>query len=243
MKMIGPEIVHGADPATAKFVLEFEKNARRFKDREAYGLQSLKPRERFLSLISKSFEKPKRYGIDNSHDFWRLGDSVCVELNRGINLSDVAECSDFVVHLQRLYVVDSEQGNGLGRWAVGQIKRIADESGCCVTLFAKPFAFSKDGVRENLFTSFADLWCAIAEESWDVVYKPSGFAECVKFFYSDCGFKNICLYDSWVYSRPKEDDLPFESQFIYLPKTLEGRYLDRLRRRMIPGLCGFCNRT
>ena len=144
-----------------------------------------------------------------------------------------------MIFLQSLYVVDAARGNGEGKRAIEQIKQISEESGCCVALFARSFALSKEGYLPNAFLTFDELKKASLEEKWPVIYLHE--LDC-RFFYEGCGFQNICLYESWVYKRPKEQDLPFDSQFVYLPSTMDRECRGQLDNRLNRNMCEFCNR-
>lgn len=146
------------------------------------------------------------------------------------------------MHLQSLYVVDAARGKGEGRRSIEQIKKVADECGCGVTLFARSFAFSRGGNLPNALQTFEELRTASLEEQWPIVYLPEWDSECLRFFYEGCGFRNMCLYDSWIYNRPKEEDLPFDSQFAYLPASMDDRWRSQIEQRLNRNLCEFCNR-
>ena len=172
---------------------------------------------------------------------WRIGDYTLVEFSELV-LSDATDSESFLVHLQSLYVVDTERGRGEGRRAIEMIKGIADAAGCGVTLFARAFGFSKDSVRPHALISYDDLWEAAVVQQCPVIYLPKWDAECLRFFYECCGFTNMCLYDKAVFGRPKDQDQPFESQFAYLPSSLEPRWLNQISHRLNRDLCEFCNR-
>ena len=146
------------------------------------------------------------------------------------------------MHLQSIYVVDTARGRGEGRRSIEQIKQLADECGCGVSLFAKSFAFSRDGHLPFALQTFEELRKASLEEEWPIVYLPEWDIDCLRFFYEGCGFQNMCLYDSWVYNRPKEEDLPFDRHFAYLPKSMDPRWRSQIENRLNPELCRFCNR-
>jgi len=80
------------------------------------------------------------------------------------------------------------------------------------------------------------------EEEWPVIYLPEWDIDCLRFFYGTCGFQNMCLYDSWVFSRPREEDLPFDRQFAYLPQSIARPFRHQIESRLNPHLCKFCNR-
>jgi hypothetical protein len=52
----------------------------------------------------------------------------------------------------------------------------------------------------------------------------------------------MCIYDSQVYKRPKEDDLPFDSQFVYLPSSMDAEWRSQIEHRLNRDLCEFCSR-
>jgi hypothetical protein len=52
----------------------------------------------------------------------------------------------------------------------------------------------------------------------------------------------MCLYDESVYGRPKDEDLSFESQFVYLPDSMDAAWRRQIEYRLNRDLCEFCNR-
>jgi len=199
------------------------------------------PRQRFNELAKQRFTQPKLFGLLSPDGLWRIGDHTIAEFSE-LALSDVKDSSKFLMHLQSLYVVDTQRGRGEGIRAIEMIKEIADEAGCGVTLFARAFGFSKDGLLPHALTSYQDLWEASVIQRWPVVYLPKWDAACLRFFYESRGFRNMCLYDEAVYGRRKDEDQPIESQFAYLPGSLEEKWLKQIGYRLNRDLCEFCNR-
>ncbi len=156
-----------------------------------------------------------------------------------MDLDDVKDAGRFMIFLQSLYVVDAARGNGEGKRAIEQIKQISEESKCCVALFARSFALSKEGYLPNAFQTLDELRKAALEERWPVIYLHE--LDC-RFFYEQCGFQNFCLYESWVYKRPKEQDLPFDSQFVYVPSSMNPAWRKQIEHRLNRDQCEFCNR-
>lgn len=241
MKCIGVNQWAGVDPVMAETLSEFGQWAESARRAEKNRLSRLTPSEKFLQLAHDHFKKPKLFDIAPAMDFWQIGHWTLAEMRRVV-LNDVKDAADFLIQLQSFYVVDIQRGRGEGKQAIEAIKQIADEAGCGVTLFAKSFAFSKDGHLPNAFRTFEELRQASLEESWPVVYLPEWDIDCLRFFYEGCGFRNMCLYDSWVYKRPKEEDLPFESQFVYLPSSMDSAWRRQIEHRLNRNLCEFCNR-
>ena len=241
MKCIGVNQWAGVDPATAEMMAELEQWAKQSQKAEQERLSRMPPSERFLGLANERFRRPKFFGIAPVEGYWQIGDWTLAEIRR-IVLDDAKDAGKFLIHLQSLYVVDSARGKGEGKRSIEQIKQIADECGCGVTLFAKSFAFSKEGHLPNALQTFEELRQASLEEEWPVIYLPEWDIDCLRFFYEGCGFRNMCLYDSWVYKRPKEEDLPFKSQFVYLPASMDPVCRRQIEHRLNPNLCKFCNR-
>jgi GNAT superfamily N-acetyltransferase len=241
MKCIGVNQWTGVDPATAEMIAELGQWAKHSQKAEQERLSRMPPSERFLRLASERFQRPKIFGIAPIEGYWRIGDWALAEI-RKISLDDAKDSGRFLIHLQSLYVVDAARGSGEGKRAIEQIKEIADECGCGVTLFAKSFAFSREGHIPNALQTFEELRQAALEEKWPVLYLPEWDIECLRFFYEGCGFQNMCLYDSWVYQRPKEEDLPFDSQFVYLPNSLNPAWRSQIEHRLNRDICKFCNR-
>ena len=241
MKCIGVNQWAGVDPATAEMIAELGNWAKQSQKAKQERLSRMPPSERFLGLANERFHRPKIFGIAPVEGYWRIGQWTLAEIRR-IVLDDAKDAGKFLIHLQSLYVVDSARGRGEGKRAIEQIKQIADECGCGVTLFAKSFAFSKEGHLPNALQTFEELRQASLEEEWPVIYLPEWDIDCLRFFYEGCGFRNMCLYDSRVYTRSKEEDLPFESQFVYLPSSVDPVWRSQIEYRLNPELCRFCNR-
>jgi GNAT superfamily N-acetyltransferase len=241
MKCIGVDQWTGVDPATAEMIAELGQWAKQSQKAEQERLSQMPPSERFLRLANERFQRPKIFGIAPVEGYWQIGDWTLAEF-RKMSLDDAKESERFLIHLQSLYVVDSARGKGEGKRSIEQIRQIADECGCGVTLFAKSFAFSRDGHLPNALQTFEELRQASLEEEWPVTYLPEWDIDCLRFFYEGCGFRNMCLYDSWVYKRPKEEDLPFDRQFAYLPKSMDPALQRQIEKRLNRSLCEFCNR-
>lgn len=241
MRCIGINQWAGVEPWLADEITVFEERAAERIRAENERWASMMPRAKFMELAKQRFTKPKLFGVLPTDGLWRIGDYTLVEFSELV-LSDATDSESFLVHLQSLYVVDTERGRGEGRRAIEMIKGIADAAGCGVTLFARAFGFSKDSVRPHALISYDDLWEAAVVQQWPVIYLPKWDAECLRFFYECCGFTNMCLYDNAVFGRPKDRDQPFESQFAYLPSSLEPRWLNQIGHRLNRDLCEFCNR-
>ena len=238
MKRIGTYQWCGIDDFLADELNDLDRKITQSKKAEQERISRMAPSERFLMLAKQRFQKPKLYGIIPADDFFQIGDFTMIEIVK-MDLDDVKDAGQFMIFLQSLYVVDAARGNGEGKRAIEQIKQISEESGCCVALFAKSFALSKEGYLPNAFQTFEELKKASLEEKWPVIYLHE--LDC-RFFYEGCGFQNICLYESWVYKRPKEQDLPFDSQFVYLPSSLDKDCRRQLENRLNRTLSDFCNR-
>lgn len=241
MKCIGVNQWTGVDPFTAEVISDLEQWVTHSARRQQERLARMTPRERFLRLVNERFQKPRIFGVAPVDGYWRIGDWGLVEIRR-ISLEDARDSERYLIHLQSLYVVDMARGSGEGTRVIEQIKQIADECGCGVTLFAKPFALSRDGRVPNAFQTFEELRQASLEEEWPVIYLPEWQGDCLRFFYERCGFRNMCLYDSWVYERPKEADLPFDNQFAYLPNSMDAAWRRQIEHRLNRDLCEFCRR-
>ena len=241
MKCIGVDQWTGVDPATAEMIAELNQWTKHSQKAEKERFERMPPSEKFLRLANERLQKPKLFGIAPADGYWRIGDWTLAEFRKMV-LDDAEDSEKFLIHLQSLYVVDSARGKGEGKRSIEQIKQIADECGCGVTLFAKSFAFSKEGHLPNALQTLEELRQASLEEEWPVIYLPEWDIECLRFFYEGCGFQNMCLYDSRVYQRPKEEDLPFKNQFVYLPINMDLVWRHQIEHRLNGDLCEFCNR-
>jgi len=231
----------GADPWMGEIVHDLEQQAARARKAKQDRWKLMAPSAKFFQLANERFTAPKLYGIAPVQNYWQIGESTLAEINPA-SLHGAADSRKFLVHLQSLYVVDAHRGQGEGKRALEQIKQLAEECGCGVTLFAKSFAVSRDGERPNAVQTMQELVQAVLEEVWPIVYQPNWDIECLRFFYQSSGLQNLCLYGPWVYGRPKEDDLPFDRQFAYLPRSMDPQWLSQIENRLNPDLCPFCKR-
>ncbi len=238
MKRIGTYQWCGIDDFLADELNDLDRKITQSKKAEQERVSQMPPSERFLMLAKQRFIKPKLYEIIPADDFFQIGNWTLVEIVK-MNLDDVKDAGQFMIFLQSLYVVDAARGNGEGKRAIEQIKQISEDTGCAVALFAKSFGFSRDGYLLNAFQTFEELKKYSLEEKWPVLYLHE--LDC-RFFYEQCGFHNLCLYESWVYKRPKEQDLPFDNQFVYLPSTMDRECRGQLDNRLNRNMCEFCNR-
>lgn len=241
MKSIGVNQWVGVDPWLADIVSDLQQQASRTRQAEIDRWKRMSPSDKFFHLANDRFQNPRLFGIATVKGNWRIGQWTLATINP-TSLEDARDSRQFLVHLQSLYVVDTARGRGEGKRSIEQIKKIADECGCGVTLFAKSFAFSRDGHLPFALQTFEELRKAAMEEEWPVIYLPEWDIDCLRFFYEGCGFQQMCLYDSWVDTRPKEEDLPFKSQFVYLPKSMDPCWRIQIEHRLNGGLCEFCNR-
>lgn len=241
MRCIGVNQWVGVDPCDVPFVVELDALAAKAERVEDGSRSRHSPSERFLASVGERFQKPRILGVVPVKGYWKIGESTLVKFAE-ISLSDVRNARSFLVQLQSFYVVDTARGRGEGTQAIEQIKAIADKTGCGVTLFASAFAFSRDGVLPNAMQSFEELWKAAMEEKWPIIDLPEWKGGDPGFFYERCGFQNMCLYDSWVYETSKEEDLPFERQFVYVPPTMNPTWRGQIKHRLNRDLCAFCNR-
>ena len=238
MKRIGINHWTGVDDFLTDELNDLDRKITQSRKAEQERISRMAPSERFLMLTKQRFQKPKLYGVVPADDFFQIGDMTMVEIVK-MNLDDVKDAGQFMIFLQSLYVVDAARGNGEGKRAIEQIKQISEETGCVIALFAKSFGFSRDGYLPNAFQTFEELKKYSLEEKWPVIYLPE--LDC-RFFYEGCGFQNMCLYDAWIYKRSKEQDLPFDSQFAYVPSTLNKECRGQLENRLNRTLSDFCNR-
>ena len=241
MKSIGVNQWTGVDPIIAETLSGLEKWFTQSKKAEQEKLNRMSPAEKFLRFANERFQQAKLFGIAPVQGYWQIGRWTLAEIRR-ISLNDAGESGNFLIHLQSLYVVDASRGRGEGKRSIEAIKKLADECGCGVTLFAQSFAFSRDGHLPYAMQTFEELRQAALEEEWPVISLPEWDIDCLRFFYEGCGFRNMCLYDSWVYNRSKEEDLPFDRQFVYLPSSMNPAWRRQIEHRLNSALCEFCNR-
>jgi hypothetical protein len=169
MKSIGVNQWAGADPWCADMVRDLEQLAARARQAERNRWKLLSPSDKFFRLANDRFRVPKLFGVAPVQGYWQIGDWTLAEINP-MSLEDARDSRSFLVHLQSIYVVDAARGREEGRRSIEQIKQLAEECGCGVTLFAKSFAFSRDGQLPNAVQTFDELLHSSLEKVWPVIY-------------------------------------------------------------------------
>ena len=156
MRCIGVNQWAGGEAWLAEAAHDLEQQASRARKAEQDRWQRRAPSDKFFQLAQERFKAAKLYGIAPVQNYWQIGDWTLAEINP-MTLHGAADSSKFLVHLQSLYVVDAARGQGEGKRALEQIKQLAEECGCGVTLFAKSFAFGMDGERPNAVQTMQEL--------------------------------------------------------------------------------------
>jgi len=239
MKCIGIEQWAGLEPNWVSELVRLEHLTTNHGLTGSTPKKTTDPSERFYRLANERFQRPLRFGIGPMKGHWKIGDWTLAEF-QPVHFSDVASATEFLVQLRTLYVVDTARGLGEGTAALSRITELAEETGCGVTLFASAFGLSRDGVLPYAVETFEELWRASVEQCWPIVYLPKWDIDSLRHFYTARGFRNMCLYDKRVFERPEELCLPFASQFVYLPDSMDLSCRRSIEHRLNLGMCEFC---
>ena len=242
MKQIGPNLFVGEDPYWCQIAAGLSQETERKRIDRLIEFRNSSPSDRFFGLLNERTTRPKRFGFVVDHQYFRFGDDTLIEISRVKALTGVPDCDKFLCLLKSIYVLDASRGSRSGTACIEMLKEIAEKAGCVIGLFCNPFVWSCDGINDYAMESFDHLWEAVFDARWQVLYEKGIRRELAQFFYTRCGFVNLCLYDKWVFGRDKSEDLPFEEQFAYLPSTLLGKYREQIEGRLKKYGCDFCNR-
>ncbi len=242
MRQIGPNMFVGDDPYLCLLAAEFSQESERRRCLGKSGTTKPSPSDVFLTLLGERTTKPRRHGFMVNHDYFKFGEDTLIGIYKLGRLSGVADCGKFMCILGSIYVLDASRGKGSGTNCMNMLTEIAEKAGCVIGLFCRPYVLSCDGRNNYAMESFDQLWDAVSDPAWDVLYHRDSQKELTKAFYHRAGFVNMCLYDELVYKRDKSEDLPFDQQFAYLPSTLKVEYRRQLSERLKNGACEFCSR-
>tara|TARA_Y100000385_G_scaffold280540_1_gene331914 strand:- start:10 stop:738 length:729 start_codon:yes stop_codon:yes gene_type:complete len=242
MRQIGVNQFVGDHPAIIESLQEIHIEIDKHKQHEQDKFNKLTPVGKFFNLLNKIIKRPLKFGQNNNEcELYQYKEYTFMELEPVKELTGVPSCSEFMVDLNIIYTIDSQRSNGFGRQAMDILTKTCEKSGAVLVLFCNPFGIGKYGQPYAIVEpkEFVQNWY---DDDYETVYLPKYEADITKFFYRQRGMVNLCLYDDWVYDRDKEDDLPVDRQFAYLPENLEGKYKDQLEDRLNIELCKYCNR-
>ena len=141
-----------------------------------------------------------------------------------------------LLYLTKMYCLDMERGSEIGTRCTEEIKRIVDETGMVLFLFATSFSFSgEDNGLPYTFLSMDELL-----KQWEEGEKLTGTDGNILLFewYTRLGFLNACTHDD-------DDVFPVKhyhevtKQFMYVGQSDPDRDL-YLNRTSESGMCGYC---
>lgn len=195
MRCLGEGRYAGVSPAEAACLRDMEKMFRASSREAKCGRANARPSERFLQLAGRRCGSHPLFPRNRRVVSCRVAEYALVEfsLHEKDDFPDVPCFTDFVVHLQSLYVQDDRRGCGVGERVLQEVKDLATEAGCVVTVVPRSFSFSKEGIVGNAFTSFDDLCRAAYWDCWEVIYGSEFDTRLLQFFYEGCGMRAIEL--------------------------------------------------
>jgi GNAT superfamily N-acetyltransferase len=241
VRQIGVNQFVGEHPAIVEAMNEISMEIEKSKKHQQELFNKMTPANRFFHLLKEKLEKPRIWTVDIAHPFWKFEDDTLLEIFPDEELPDIENATDFIVHLNLLYVCDLARGKGQGRRAMELLKQTAEESGSVLTLVASPFGFAPNG-STNPFSrnTWEELWSIISDEDWTIVYLPEVEKELMTFFYKTSGLTNICLAKETDVDDDGHPNREAKNHFCYLPSTLKQKHKDKLAYRLNIDLCSFC---
>lgn len=230
MRQIGVNQWTGEHPAIIESMLEVEHEIKKHTDYAQEKFNRLNPVDKLFSLLNKNLYRPFKTG-QTEQEIYFPNKNTWMEISRIEKLDEVPDAHKFIIKLDILYVIDLYRGEGLGRQALNLLKNYATEAGCVVILYCRPFGVTNSD-RPMAFTTMKEYISCWFDEGWEVIYEPECEAEVTKFFYSDSGLVNICLFDSGDKDIAPEDRLPVDRHFAFIPETVADEYREQLSERL-----------
>ena len=242
MRQIGVNQFVGDHPAIIESLQEIHVEIEKQKEHDKNKFGRLNPSQKFFHILNNTINRPLKFGQnDKDCELYQYKEYTFMELEKVQEWTGVPDCKDFVVLLNIIYVCDGHRMNGYGGQAMKLLQDTCNKSGAVLILFCNPFGIGQYG-KPYAITNPKDFTRYWFDDNYDTTYYPKSDAKLTQFFYKQNGLINMCLYDEWIYDRDKEDDLPIEQQFAYLPDNLLPKYREQLSDRLNIELCKWCNR-
>lgn len=240
MKQLGPNIWYGDKGLIDNYRL-YRKWIDNTKHEEQLKLSGKTPAEKYWYYARKEWDMPGRY-VSGMQNYFRLEDYGLVELGSisHSHFPDLEECHKYLIQVRTLYVVDTEQGKGIGARILEKIKSLAEETGCAVILFVCPFGFDSGNGMPMGVSSWEELLKVCFLEERDILYLDRDNYGSIRNLYENTGFQNICLQGPRSMPRDKSEE-PWRFEFIYIPHSISADYRSRFGERLKIGLSKFCS--
>ena len=239
MRQIGVNQYAGEHPAIIESMLEVEIEIKKHTDYAREKFNRLDPVHRLITLLNKNIYRPFKTGQLYKQEVYFPNEYTWLELSKLDKFDGVPDASKFIMKLDVLYVIDLYRGKGYGRHALKILKEHAIEAGCMIILYCNPFGVTNCD-RPMAFTSMKDYIAKWFDDTWQPIYEPDCEADVTKFFYSESGLTNMCLFENDDLELPEEDRLPVDRHFGFIPDTLKQQYREQIQDRLNIDLCEYC---
>jgi hypothetical protein len=211
---------------------QMEKEAARSKENKATrGLG-------FLNFI-KGMKEISTLANDRGYHLpctYIFEDKVVAQIEK-VEWTNTKGSAGHLLYLTKMYCLDMERGSGVGTRFMEEIKRVVDETGMVLFLFATSFSFSgEDNGLPYAFLSMDELL-----KQWEAEEKLTGTDGDILLFewYTRLGFLNACTHDNDAFSAKHYHEL--KKQFMYVGQNNPNRDL-YLQRTNAEGMCEFCRK-
>ncbi len=231
MRFSQPQMLrNGFTPQECYWMEQMEKEAAKSKESKATGGLG------FLNFIKgmkeiSTLAKDRGYHLPCTYIF---EDKVVAQIEK-VEWTNTKGSAGHLLYLTKMYCLDMERGSGVGTRFMEEIKRIVDETGMVLFLFATSFSFSnEDNGLPYAFLSMDELL-----KQWEAGEKLTGTDGDILLFewYTRLGFLNACTHDGDIW--PVKEYHRLNKQFLYVgaKNPDQDLYLNRANES---GMCGYC---
>ena len=231
MRFSQPQMLrNGFTPQECYWMEQMEKEAARSKEKTAGGglgfLNFIKGMKEISTLANdRGYHLPCTYIFE---------DKVVAQIEK-VEWTNTKGSAGHLLYLTKMYCLDMERGSGVGTRFMEEIKRVVDETGMVLFLFAASFSFSgEDNGLPYAFLSMDELLKQWEQE--EKLTETDGDILLID-WYKKLGFLNACTHDgeNW----PAKDYHRLDKQFLYVGKNNPQRdfYLERAQ---FENMCKTC---
>ena len=181
--------------------------------------------QRFRELLQRNTRGCTAYNMWRVEDTYVWDEKVVFSIEQG-NFTDCKLSPQYLWYLCKFYVKDDVRMQGIGKRFLAELKSWADSAGIIFCFLAHGYGFSRvEGTGPNYMDNIGDIINSFYDGT--IVDADRENKDLLRFFYSDGGFQNGCIYDdNFKYDHPIAD------QFFYIGKNTDGLYQQEVRYRL-----------